>query len=192
MKKLIFFLILNGLLASSCATHGPFYVGNPYGARVIYGEGLHPGIDFDISVGTPIIASSDGVVIHIGEPDYKESWRGGISVVISHGEHFNTFYAHLTKTFVEKGQLIKRGQLIGLSGASNNGYAHLHFGICKIGGSCINYSKTYDPQKFWLGGKGQCFDPNKYYSSYSQRDITHPIACGDYRKALKSKTEKKD
>jgi murein DD-endopeptidase MepM/ murein hydrolase activator NlpD len=80
MKKLIFFLILNGLLVFSCTTHGPFYVKNPYGVPVIYGEGLHPGIDFNINVGTPIIASSDGVVIHIGEPDYKESWRGGLAL----------------------------------------------------------------------------------------------------------------
>jgi len=92
MKKLFFYLILNALLASSCATHGPFYVGNPYGAPVSYGERRHPGIDFDIRIGTPIIASSDGVVIHIGEPDYKESWRGGIGVGISHSEHSNILY----------------------------------------------------------------------------------------------------
>jgi len=93
MKKLFFCLILTALLTSSCATYGPFYVGNPYGAPVSYTEGLHPGIDFDITVGTPIIASSDGVVTYIGEPNYKDSWRGGISVVISHDEHFTTYYA---------------------------------------------------------------------------------------------------
>jgi murein DD-endopeptidase MepM/ murein hydrolase activator NlpD len=192
MKKLFCFLILIGVLASSCATHSPFYVGIPYGAPVIYEEKLHPGIDFNINVGTPIIASSDGVVTFIGEPNHKDSWRGGISVVISHVEHFTTFYAHLTKIFIEKRQSIKRGQLIGLSGANNGGYAHLHFGICKIGGSCINYSKTYDPKQFWLGGKAQCFDPNKDYSNYSQKDATLPVACGDYGKALKSKTKNKD
>jgi murein DD-endopeptidase MepM/ murein hydrolase activator NlpD len=192
MKKLIFFLILNGLLASSCATHGPFYVGIPYGASVPYGEGRHPGIDFDITVGTPIIASSDGVVTYIWEPNYEDLWRGGISVVISQVEDFTTFYAHLTKIFIEKGQSIKRGQLIGLSGANNRGYAHLHFGICKSGRNCIYYSNTYEPNKFWLGGKAQCFDPNKDYSNYSKKDITLPIACGEYAKELVARTKRKD
>jgi len=192
MKKLFFCLILNALLASSCATHGPFYVGNPYGAPVSYGERRHPGIDFDIRIGTPIIASSDGVVIYIGEPDSKELYGGGIFVGISHGEYFNTLYGHLTKIIVEKGQSLKRGQLIGLSGASNNGYAHLHFGICKIGGSCKNYSETYDPTKFWLGGKAQCFDPTTDYSRYSQKDVTIPVACGEYAKELIARTKRKD
>ena len=192
MKKLFFCMILNVLLASSCATHGPFYVGNPYDAPVSYGERRHPGIDFDISIGTPIIASSDGLVFYIGEPDSKERYGGGIFVGISHGEHFSTLYGHLNKIFVENGQSLKRGQLIGLSGASNNGYAHLHFGICKIGGSCKNYSETYDPMKFWLGGKAQCFDPNKDYSNYSQKDITLPVACGEYAKELAAQTKRKD
>ena len=192
MKKLFFCLILTALLTSSCATHGPLYVGNSYGVRVTYGEGLHPGIDFNINVGTPIIASSDGVVTFIGEPNYKDLWRGGIPVVISHVEDFTTFYAHLTKIFIEKRQSIKRGQLIGLSGSSNNGYAHLHFGICKNGRDCIYYSNTYDPNKFWLGGTAQCFDPKMDYSSYSRKDITLPVACGEYAKELVARSKRKD
>jgi murein DD-endopeptidase MepM/ murein hydrolase activator NlpD len=185
MNKYIFYLVLVIFMSSSCGTHGPFYVGIPYGAPVSYGERRHPGIDFDISVGTPIISSSDGVVTLIGKPDTKDPVRGGISVGITHSEHSGMLlYSHLTKIFVVGGQWLKRGQLIGLSGANNNGYAHLHFGICKIGGNCMNYSETYDPNKFWLGGKAQCFDPNKDYSNYSQREITLPVACGDYAKKL--------
>ena len=192
MKKLFLCLILTVLL-SSCATYGPFYVGNRHGAPVIYGEGKHPGIDFNIRIGTPIIAISDGTVLAIGEPDSKELYGGGIFVKISHGEHFDAIYGHLSKILIEKGQLLKRGQMIGLSGASNDGYAHLHFGICKKGGgSSKNYSQAYNPDEFWLGGKPPCFDPNKDYSSYSQKEITLPVACGDYAKELKSKTKKKD
>lgn len=179
-------------MSSSCATHGPFYVGNPYGAPVSYGEGRHPGIDFDIRIGTPIIATSDGDVIYIGEPDSRERYGGGFFVGVSHGEHFNSLYGHMTKALVKEGESLKRGQLIGFSGASNNGYAHLHFGICKIGGGCKNYSETFDPKMFWLGGKPQCFNPNMDYSSYSQKEITIPVACGDYAKklALGSKEKK--
>ena len=113
--------------------------------------------------------------------------------MISHGEHFNAIYGHLAKIFVMKGQLLKRGQMIGLSGAGNNGHAHLHFGICKKGGGgAKNYSQTYNPDEFWLGGKPQCFDPNKDYSNYSQKEIILPVACGDHAKTLTSKTKKKD
>ena len=191
MKKYVFYMIL-AIFLSSCATRGPFYTGNHWGAPVIYGEGRHPGIDFDISIGTPIIASSYGVVFYIGEPDSKERYGGGIFVGISHGEDFYTIYGHLNKIFVEKGQSLKRGQLIALSGASNSGYAHLHFGICKIGGRSKNYSHTYNPDKFWLDGKAQCFDPSTDYSDYSQKEITLPVACGDHAKELKSKTKKTD
>lgn len=190
MKKTIFCLILNVLLVSSCATHSPFHFGHPYGAPVPYGEGRHPGIDFDIRIGTPIIAPSDGVVIWIGEPDSKERYGGGIFVKIQHGDHFDTVYGHLSKVFVEEGQSLKRGQLIGLSGASNDGYAHLHFSICKIGGRCKNYSETYDPMKFWLGGKPQPFDPKKDYKHYSQRELTAPVASGEYAKELKDRTKR--
>ena len=193
MKKHIYPLILSVFLITSCATRGPFNVTKIYGDPCPYGERKHPGIDFNIRIGTPIIAISDGKVFYIGEPDSKEFWGGGVFVMISHGEHFNAIYGHLSKILIEKGQLLKRGQMIGLSGASNDGYAHLHFGICKKGGgSSKNYSQTYNPDEFWLGGKPQCFDPNKDYSNYSQKEIILPIACGDYAKALASKTKKKD
>jgi len=192
MKNLMFCLILSILLAASCATHGPFYVGNPYGAHVSYGEGRHPGIDFDLGRGTPIIAASDGEIIYVGDPCPGEPHCGGIFVAIRHGDHFKSLYGHLGKVFVETGQLLKRGQLIGLSGASNSGYAHLHFGICKIKGNCINYSQTYNPKKFWLDGEPQCFDPNMDYSNHSQKDITLPVACVEYANRLIAKTKKKE
>ena len=161
MKKLLFCLIPTVLLASSCATPGPFYVGIPYGAPVSYAERQHPGIDFDIRRGTPIIAASDGEVIYVGEPCPGEPHCGGIFVALRHGDNFRSLYAHLGKVYIENGQVLKRGELIGLSDANNSSYAHLHFGICKIDGSCINYSQTYNPYGFWLGGKPQCFDLNK-------------------------------
>ena len=192
MKKLFFCLILIILLTSSCATHDPFYVDKPYGFPAPYGEGSHPGIDFDISTGTPIITISDGQVIYIGEPKGPEN---GITVHVVHGKYFKSVYGHMSKIFVEYYQLLKRGQLIGISGASNNygkmDYQHLHFGICKIGGRCSNYSETYDPNMFWLGSRPQCFNPNMDYSNYSQKDITSPIACGDYGKALIAESRRK-
>jgi len=192
MRKVRYVLILTVLLLSSCATKGSdnFSRGNPYGAPRPYGR--HPGIDFMVSMGTPVIAPADVEVAYTRNNDGPQPWQGGFTVEVSHGEHFNSVYMHLTAVHVERGQSLKRGQLIGLSGVSNSGHAHLHFGICRKERSCFEYSETEDPDKFWLGNKPQCFDPNKDYSNYSQKEITLPVACGDYGKALKSKTKKID
>jgi murein DD-endopeptidase MepM/ murein hydrolase activator NlpD len=112
------------------------------------------------------------------------SFSGGIFVRVQNAQHFDLIYGHLSKVYVEKGQLLKRGQLIGLSGASNDGVPHLHFGISKVGGSYQQYSQTYDPDKFWLDGRPKCFDPSADYSKYFQKGITIPIACGAYAKQL--------
>jgi len=181
------------LLSCSMPMIGPFNVDKPHGGSAPYGEGRHPGIDLGISTGTPIIAASNGRVLLLKRT--TADGDDGDEVVIMHGKHFISNYAHLSKVFVMKDQLVKRGQLIALSGASNSwgkpDYQHLHFGICKIGrGGCLNYSNTYDPNLFWLGGQPQCFDPKTDYSAHSQKEITIPVACGDYAKTLTAESKK--
>ena len=73
---------------------------HPYGASVPYGEGRHPGIDYEMPVGTPIIAASDGVVVNIADPLGAEPWVGDRTVWIGHMEFF-TDYSHLRKVFVK-------------------------------------------------------------------------------------------
>jgi murein DD-endopeptidase MepM/ murein hydrolase activator NlpD len=186
---------LSIFLIWSCDPHkpsadNPFYIYKQYGAPVYYGEGCNPGIDFDISQGTPIIAATEGEVSFVGDSDPEASYSGGILVRVQNAQHFDLIYAHLRKVYVGKGQLLKRGQLIGLSGTSNDGVPHLHFGICKVGASSQKYSQTYDPEKIWIDGRPQCFDPQADYSKYSQIGITIPIACGSYAKQLIAVTEK--
>lgn len=187
MKEYLLYLIL-AIFLSSCATPtlGPFAVDKIWGDRAPYGEGIHPGIDYRIGTGKPVIAVSDGVVILISA--VRDSADDGDMVIISHGMHFKSLYAHLSKVFVNKDQSVKRGQMIALSGASNSfgkpNYHHLHFGICKIEGNCRNYTQTHDPNMFWLGGNPQCFNPVMDYSTYTQKEITLPIACGNYEKEL--------
>ena len=57
-------LVLIVFFSLSCAsTKGGYpYIGNDYGVPVSYGEGKHPGIDYDISRGTPLIACADGTI----------------------------------------------------------------------------------------------------------------------------------
>jgi murein DD-endopeptidase MepM/ murein hydrolase activator NlpD len=191
MKRLFLCLVLNILLISSCATYSPFPIGNRYGGFVNYGDGYHAGIDYSIREGTPIIASSEGEVSLVEIPCASQWYCGGIFVEIHHADNFNSDYGHLKKVYVKPGQVLKRGQLIGLSGDNNRGYAHLHFVIFKDF-SVPNYRNSFDPDEFWLGGRPQCFDPNKDYASYSPKEITLPIACGGYERELISKIKSKD
>ena len=185
MKRYWGYLFLAILLSPGTASaEAIFPISKPYGASAPYAEGVHAGIDYGVGTGAPVISISNGRVVFMDDtgPD-------GAAVVVLHGKHFRATYAHLSKVFVEKGQWLKRGQLIGLSGVSYNygraAYHHLHFGISKTGpGDTHRYTLSYDPQKFWLGGEPQCFDPKKDYSAYSQRDITLPLACGEYAEAL--------
>ncbi len=191
MKQLsLFILIFICVSCISCAELKPIiytspeqvYIGKGYGPgnSAPYGEGIHPGIDYNVRTGTPILAVSDGIVGYVGYPQGQEN---GITIVIIHGDYFESINGHLSQSFLEKGAIVKRGQLIGLSGASNNygkrDEQHLHFGIAKSGKSGKNYSDTLDPSKLWLGSKPQCFDPNKDYSKYSDKEITFPIMCSD-------------
>jgi len=85
VKKLICCLIFGIFLIWSCDTQKPssaipFHVCKHYGAPVSYSEGSHPGIDFEISQGTPIIAVTEGEVSFVGGSDPKVSFSGGIFV----------------------------------------------------------------------------------------------------------------
>lgn len=160
-------------------------VSKPFGAPAPYGERRHPGNDFNVPEGTPIIAAADGVVKKIKTPCPNEPYCGGFFLQIKHVDGqsgnglFIALYAHLRKVLVNKHETVKRGQLIGLSGSSNDGRAHLHFGLIKPGGQGILHSQTYDPADYWLNGNLQCHDPKQDYSQTGSNQLTHPVACGD-------------
>ncbi len=88
----------------------------------------HSGIDFSAPKGTEVFATGDGVVKKI-----RHSRRGyGNTITIDHGYGYKTFYAHLSKILVKKGQKVKRGEVIGLVGNTGKSTApHLHYEIIK-------------------------------------------------------------
>lgn len=184
MKTYLGLFATSILLLVSVSTSGSddFPRGNPYGEQRPYGR--HPGIDFMVSVGTPVIAPADGKITEIRNFDGPRPWQGGFVVQLSHSEDFHSAYLHLRAVHIEMEQSLMRGQLIGLSGASNSGHAHLHFGTCGTAGRCFDFTHTHDPDKFWLGGAPQCFKPGNDYSGHSQRELTLPLACGEYAKEL--------
>ena len=101
---------------------------SPFGPRVdpIAGVGaMHEGVDFSVSPGTRISAAAGGIVT---TAEYHSAY--GHLVEIDHGNDFSSRYAHLSKIDVKVGQLVKRGQLIALSGNSGRSTGpHLHFEV---------------------------------------------------------------
>jgi murein DD-endopeptidase MepM/ murein hydrolase activator NlpD len=98
------------------------------------GEGaLHSGVDISAPMRTPVHAAADGIVM-------RAEFSGGYgrTVIIDHGRGMHTWYAHLAKFEVVPGQEIRRGGILGYSGASGKVTApHLHFEV-RLGGSPVN------------------------------------------------------
>lgn len=97
-------------------------------------DGDHPGIDIAIPSGSYVRAAGGGRVIEAAEdPIY------GRFVLIDHGNGVWTRYGHAVYLAVERGQRVKRGEVIAFSGSTGRSTApHLHFEI-------IRYGRPVDP-----------------------------------------------
>ena len=85
----------------------------------------HYGVDMAAPVGTPIHAPADGVVSISG--DY---YLDGGFTLIDHGQGVSTSYLHQSKRLVKAGEAVKRGQTIGLIGATGRATGpHLHWAM---------------------------------------------------------------
>jgi len=97
------------------------------------GQEIHKGVDISGEIGTPIHVTADGVVRFAD----MESGYGRL-VVIDHGGGVETWYAHMSKTYVHAGQEIRRGELIGAVGMSGRVTApHLHYEV-HVNGRPVN------------------------------------------------------
>ncbi len=84
------------------------------------------GIKIAVPLGTPILAAADGVVAYAGS---DVAAFGGL-VILKHGSSLTTVYGHAAQLLVTRGQAVKKGQRIALSG--NTGFAdrpELHFEV---------------------------------------------------------------
>ena len=107
---------------------------SPYGMRKHPIDGynkMHKGTDFAAPMGTPIMASGDGVII-------KASWcgGGGNCVKIRHNTSYTTVYAHMSKfaANIKKGKRVKQGQTIGFVGSTGKSTGpHLHYEVIHNG-----------------------------------------------------------
>jgi len=104
-----------------------------YGWRIdpVYGtRKMHWGLDFTAEVGTDVYSTGDGVV----EEVEVNSWGYGKEILINHGFGYKTRYAHLSSFVVNKGDTVKRGDLIGFVGSTGKSTGpHLHYEVEKDG-----------------------------------------------------------
>ena len=87
---------------------------------------FHSGVDLPGHIGDPVYATGDGVV---KETERTRSRAGyGTQILLDHGFGYQTRYAHLSKILVERGDSVKRGQIIGEVGNTGASTApHLHY-----------------------------------------------------------------
>jgi murein DD-endopeptidase MepM/ murein hydrolase activator NlpD len=106
----------------------------------------HLGNDFRAKVGEPVKASNDGKVVLTDDLFFT-----GRVVIVDHGLNIFSVYAHLEEMHVKVDSMIKKGQVLGLSGATGRvSGPHLHWGV-KInsqwidGFSLVNETKKMIP-----------------------------------------------
>ena len=93
---------------------------------------MHKGVDFKAPIGTPVVATADGVVVTAKFT--KAGYGYGKHIVIKHDDHYKTLYAQLSEMDVAEGDVVKKGQIIGKVGSSGQSTApHLHYEVIKDG-----------------------------------------------------------
>lgn len=108
-------------------------------ARIYNGKtkSYHSGTDFRAKVGTKIKASNNGVVALVMDRFYL-----GKVIYIDHGRGAYSYYSHMSKSFVKKGQKVKKGEVLGLSGKTGRVTGpHLHYAFRL-------YNTTVDPLQY--------------------------------------------
>ena len=112
---------------------------NPFGGR---GFEYHEGQDIDAVYGTPVMVAASGTVTIAG----RERGYGNV-IYVDHGAGVTTRYGHLSQIDVKIGQIVARGQTIGLVGSTGRSTGpHLHYEVR------IN-NQPVDPRQYLPGAE---------------------------------------
>jgi murein DD-endopeptidase MepM/ murein hydrolase activator NlpD len=147
--------------------HSDFPLSSTFGARQLvsdsYRYDFHRGIDIPTPTGTPIFAIADGIVKKAGA---NRGYSDPV-IVLRHfpegyastncrkiGGCYHSLYLHMSAINISENTVVKKGDLIGYSGASGSGFEHLHFEVRK--------AQSDDPYSSW------------------QRDAIHPLSLLPY------------
>ena len=88
-------------------------------------QSVHQGLDYAVPSGTPVAALNRGTVL-LARPLFFE----GNCVVINHGQGLLTLYLHFSDMKVKEGEVVERGQILGLSGGTGRATGpHLHIAV---------------------------------------------------------------
>ena len=145
---------------------------SPFGMRKHPIDGfnkMHKGTDFAAPMGTPIMASGDGVV-------KKAGWcgGGGNCVKIKHNSEYQTVYAHMSKFArgIKSGVRVKQGQTIGYVGSTGKSTGpHLHYEVI-VNGKKVNSQKLKLPSgKILKGEKRKEFETSKIMLDVMKSEI---------------------
>ena len=125
---------------------------SPFGMRKHPIDGfnkMHRGTDFAAPMGTPIMASGDGII-------KKAGWcgGGGNCVVIKHNSTYQTVYAHMSKFAkgIRSGVRVRQAQIIGYVGSTGKSTGpHLHYEVI-VNGKKINSQRLKLPSGKILKG----------------------------------------
>ncbi|MDL2266540.1 M23 family metallopeptidase [Desulfovibrio sp. OttesenSCG-928-G15] len=112
----------------------PGRVNSVFGVRRVFNgvpKSAHRGVDFRGAAGTPIQTVESGVVALVSNHYY-----GGNTVIVDHGLGVFSVYLHMSSFNTQKGQRVKRGDIIGYIGSTGRSTGpHLHYSFYVMGES---------------------------------------------------------
>ena len=135
---------------------------SPFGMRKHPIDGfnkMHRGTDFAAPLGTPIMASGDGIIV-------KAGWcgGGGNCVKIKHNTVYQTIYAHMSKfaNRIKSGVRVKQGQIIGYVGSTGKSTGpHLHYEVIENGKKINSQTLKLPSGKVLKGNDRKIFETVK-------------------------------
>jgi murein DD-endopeptidase MepM/ murein hydrolase activator NlpD len=136
----------------------------------------HDGVDIGADVGSVVFASADGIVVGAGGTDLF-----GQGVILEHDARIATkdsggtrwtLYGHLQRTFVSRGQRVRRGDRLGEVGifAASDGVPHVHWELCRD--RPCSRETNEDPLRITVG----CYRPGVKYPE-DRLVLTYPVRC---------------
>ncbi|MCT2400052.1 M23 family metallopeptidase [Novosphingobium mangrovi (ex Huang et al. 2023)] len=112
------------------------HISSSYGLRrhpILGGVRQHAGVDLAVPEGTPVKATTDGVVTHAG-------WSGGYGLLVQvrQAKGVETRYAHLSHISTSVGQHVKAGDVLGQAGSTGRSTGpHVHYEV-RVDGHPVN------------------------------------------------------
>jgi murein DD-endopeptidase MepM/ murein hydrolase activator NlpD len=154
----------------------PFNIGSDFNASRGYGK--HGAADIPVPSGTEIRSPLDGKVLKV----HDDSGNCGGTIVIDHADGYQTIFCHCKQINVSAGNLVKQGDVIGLSGggANDKGHGrstgpHLHFAV-SLNGTKIDPATVVD---------------KKYVGSFDNKNVVDSIATPEMIKVMIEKLKSK-